>query len=156
MTEQQWLIALGAVILVALLMKGLGVLSNRREEPVNADGQLAPLPPTPNGVSTMTRIRLLRMDPVGFEGEPDRMLETLKAVLQSLPNCHIVSTRHDYIHAEFTTPSLKFVDDVEFLIDDREKLIHFRSASRIGLYDLGVNRRRMKQICQLLKQQTDS
>jgi uncharacterized protein (DUF1499 family) len=41
---------------------------------------------------------------------------------------------------------LRFVDDVEFVFDDESKTIHFRSASRTGYGDLGVNRRRMEQV----------
>ena len=40
----------------------------------------------------------------------------------------------------------KFTDDIEFLIDPTAKLIHFRSASRIGYGDFGKNKRRMKKI----------
>jgi uncharacterized protein (DUF1499 family) len=35
---------------------------------------------------------------------------------------------------------------VEFVLEDSARLIHFRSASRTGYYDFGVNRKRMKQI----------
>ncbi|MCK5256323.1 MAG: DUF1499 domain-containing protein, partial [Deltaproteobacteria bacterium] len=34
----------------------------------------------------------------------------------------------------------------EFYFDDEQKLIHFRSSSRLGYYDVGVNRRRMGKI----------
>jgi uncharacterized protein (DUF1499 family) len=39
-----------------------------------------------------------------------------------------------------------FVDDVEFLLDDSAKVIHVRSASRLGESDLGVNRKRIETI----------
>jgi uncharacterized protein (DUF1499 family) len=35
---------------------------------------------------------------------------------------------------------------VEFVFDDEAKTIHFRSASRTGYGDLGVNRARMEQV----------
>jgi uncharacterized protein (DUF1499 family) len=38
------------------------------------------------------------------------------------------------------------VDDVHFLFDDAAKEIHFRSASRLGRSDFGVNRKRMEEI----------
>ena len=46
----------------------------------------------------------------------------------------------------FTSLLLRFVDDVEFLLDDEAKTIHFRSASRTGYGGLGVNRKRMEQV----------
>jgi hypothetical protein len=59
---------------------------------------------------------------------------------------NIVTVESDYIHAEFISAFLHFVDDVEFCFDDENKTIHVRSASRIGYYDLGVNRRRVERI----------
>jgi uncharacterized protein (DUF1499 family) len=38
------------------------------------------------------------------------------------------------------------VDDVEFRIDGAAGVIHVRSASRKGYWDLGVNRRRVETI----------
>jgi len=35
---------------------------------------------------------------------------------------------------------------VEFFLDDATQTIHFRSASRLGYSDLGVNRKRMEEI----------
>lgn len=51
-----------------------------------------------------------------------------------------------YIKAEYKSSVFKFVDDVEFFIDDGEKTIHFRSASRTGYYDFGVNKKRIGDI----------
>ena len=36
-------------------------------------------------------------------------------------------------------------------LDDKEKLIHFRSAARMGWSDMGVNRKRMRKIRELYK-----
>ena len=41
-----------------------------------------------------------------------------------------------------------FVDDVEFLFP-KEKIIHVRSASRIGYSDFGANRRRVEHLREL-------
>lgn len=43
-----------------------------------------------------------------------------------MKRCRIVTEQADYIHAEFTSALFRFVDDVEFLADDLEKLIHVR------------------------------
>ena len=40
----------------------------------------------------------------------------------------------------------RFADDVDFRFDDEARLIHFRSASRLGRKDFGVNRERMEGI----------
>lgn len=40
----------------------------------------------------------------------------------------------------------RFRDDLECYFDAEEKSIHLRSASRLGYYDFGVNRRRVDDI----------
>jgi len=51
-----------------------------------------------------------------------------------------------YLHVEFRSTLFRFVDDVEFVIDEPQGLIHIRSASRVGYSDLGANRKRMEKI----------
>jgi len=49
-----------------------------------------------------------------------------------------------YLHAEYESDWLKFVDDIEVVIKDG--LIHLRSASRLGFSDMGVNAKRFDAI----------
>jgi uncharacterized protein (DUF1499 family) len=72
--------------------------------------------------------------------------ELLKAIIASLPRTRLVEEDGEYLHYEFTSLLIRFVDDVEFVFDEGSKTIHFRSASRVGYGDLGVNRRRMENI----------
>jgi uncharacterized protein (DUF1499 family) len=76
--------------------------------------------------------------------------EGLKEVIRSLPRAKLVDEDESYLHYEFTSLLLRFVDDVEFVFDDEAKTIHFRSASRTGYGDLGVNRRRMEELRSLV------
>ncbi len=73
-------------------------------------------------------------------------MEKLVTVVNSMKRAEIVEKTNDYLYVEFTTATWRFVDDVEFYFDDGKKLIHFRSASRVGHSDLGVNRKRMEKI----------
>jgi uncharacterized protein (DUF1499 family) len=41
---------------------------------------------------------------------------------------------------------LGFVDDVQFSPDRENRVVHMRSASRVGYRDLGVNRRRLEKM----------
>ena len=70
-------------------------------------------------------------------------------IIDSLKRTRIITDSENYIHIEFKTAVFKFVDDVEFYFDDSEKLIHFRSAARLGYSDMGVNRKRMENITKL-------
>ncbi|MCJ7615637.1 MAG: DUF1499 domain-containing protein [Desulfobacterales bacterium] len=48
----------------------------------------------------------------------------------------------NYLAATFTSAIFKFVDDLEIRIDLTQKVIHIRSASRVGYSDMGVNKKR--------------
>jgi uncharacterized protein (DUF1499 family) len=73
-------------------------------------------------------------------------MANLKTALQSFRRVKTIAQTDDYLSAEFTIPVVGFVDDVEFLLDEDAKVIHVRSASRLGESDLGVNRRRIETI----------
>lgn len=66
-------------------------------------------------------------------------------VLNGMDRVRIVRADADYLHAEFRSAVLGFVDDVEFLFD-APGVIQVRSASRTGYYDFGVNRERVETI----------
>jgi len=70
----------------------------------------------------------------------------LLAIVRSLPRTDVVTRTESYLHVEFTSFLFRFVDDVEFLVDDNAKVIHVRSASRLGKSDLGVNGQRIEKI----------
>ena len=46
---------------------------------------------------------------------------------------------------------MRYVDDVEFYIDDTSKTIQFRSASRVRSGRTGANRKRMEEIRRLFE-----
>jgi uncharacterized protein (DUF1499 family) len=77
--------------------------------------------------------------------------EALKATIATLPRTKLVDEDESYLHYEFTSLLLRFVDDVEFLFEETTKTLHFRSASRTGYSDLGVNRKRMEQVRALVE-----
>ncbi len=57
----------------------------------------------------------------------------------------ILWERGNSLYAVFRT-RLGFIDDVQFLADEKAGVIHVRSASRIGYWDLGANRKRIENI----------
>jgi uncharacterized protein (DUF1499 family) len=86
------------------------------------------------------------MDPISYTGSSKEAKSKLILVIKGMRGADVLAEREDYVHTTFTSTFVRFVDDVEFWLDDSAKLIHFRSASRIGYYDFGVNRRRMEVI----------
>jgi len=86
------------------------------------------------------------MDPIPYTGPLAAARERLLKVLRDHPRTRIVREEPDYLKAECRSALFRFVDDVELLFDDGAKQIHFRSASRLGRKDFGVNRKRMEEI----------
>jgi uncharacterized protein (DUF1499 family) len=109
-------------------------------------GKLAPCPPTPNCVSSQAADPEHFVEPFRFTGPPGSAMAALRSVLESMERVRIVRADERYLHAEFTSRWLGFVDDVELALDEGAGIIHVRSASRLGRRDFGVNRRRAEAI----------
>lgn len=73
-------------------------------------------------------------------------------VLGDMDRTKVEIEEDHYIHTVVTTKVLKFKDDVEFYFDPDERVIHFRSASRVGYSDFGVNKKRMQEISKKYEQ----
>lgn len=116
-----------------------------------ADGKLKPCPSSPNCVSSQAApddkthaIAPLTYDPAA---ESDAAaLARLADVVAGFDNATLVRQEPDYLYAEFSTPLMGFVDDVEFVLAPDGGRIDARSASRLGEGDLGVNRQRIEAI----------
>jgi uncharacterized protein (DUF1499 family) len=110
------------------------------------EGKLAPCPKSPNCVSTQSTDDKHRIDPLVYTGPIEDARHRLLEIVRLTPRTSLVTREEDYLHVEYRSRLFGFVDDVEFWFDDENKVIHFRSASRKGYSDLGVNRKRMEQI----------
>ena len=110
------------------------------------DGKFYPCPKTPNCASTQSTDELHKIEPITYDSSLENAKEKIVKIINSMKRTEIITQTENYIHIEFKSKLFKFVDDVEFYFDDREKIIHFKSASRVGRSDLGVNRKRMENI----------
>lgn len=108
--------------------------------------RMAPCPSSPNCVSTLSDDEEHSIDPLTFQGSSQEAKDKLLPIIRDMPRTKVVEDDGPYIHAEFRSLIFRFVDDVEFMIDEEAGVIHFRSASRLGYGDMGVNRRRMEDI----------
>ena len=109
-------------------------------------GRLLICPDSPNCVSSQSGDPRHVIAPLRYEGTAEKARELLIKAVSGMRRSRIVISEELYLHAEFTSTFFRFVDDVEFLLDDGKKLIHVRSASRVGYYDFGVNRSRVEEI----------
>jgi uncharacterized protein (DUF1499 family) len=110
------------------------------------EGRLKPVPGTPNAVSSQAASGYHAIAPLTYASTRERAMPALVQIVADSPRTRIVMQSEDYLHAEYTSALMGFVDDVEFWFEPRTKLIHVRSASRLGYSDFGVNRARIEEI----------
>jgi uncharacterized protein (DUF1499 family) len=139
-----YLVMVGIVVILGLVLWARSVPRPADLGP-GPDGKLAPCPDTPNCVSSMASDEEHAMEPWPYTGTTEEAHARLMLILRLLPDVKVVAEDKTYIGAEFRVGQI-FMDDVEFLIDPQNRLVHFRSASRIGRGDFGVNRKRMQRI----------
>ena len=122
-------------------------LSGKRPANLGAkNGKLAPVVNKPNNVSSQADVndRAHYVAPFKFTGDATAAFQKLVKLVQAQPRASVITQDGQYLHGEYSTPLMGFVDDVEFLLAPEEGVIHLRSASRLGYSDLGVNRKRVE------------
>jgi uncharacterized protein (DUF1499 family) len=149
-------ILLGIILVLVTLYVVARVAVARQPAPSNlgaTNGQLQPCPDSPNCVSTqaLQTDAEHHMAAVPYTGDANFMMTQILKVVSAMPRATIIKQEGDYLHVAFRSRVFGFVDDVEFYLDDSNKLIHFRSAARLGRGDMGVNRKRMSEISEMLK-----
>jgi uncharacterized protein (DUF1499 family) len=129
---------------IVILVIAVNMFSTKPANLGVREGRLAPCPASPNCVSTEAGDSAHQIEPIPWGGTAEEALVAIRAALAKMPRTTVVTAEGNYLHAEARSLLFRFVDDVEFLVDPAQKLIHFRSASRIGYSDLGANRARME------------
>lgn len=110
-------------------------------------GKLKPCPSTPNCISSEDGM----IGAINIDGmEPGLAWDTFKQTIVKHKG-NIQTESNDYLWAVFKTSVLGFADDVEARLDTSNKQIHLRSASRVGYYDFGANRKRLNMIINAMK-----
>lgn len=119
------------------------------------NGKLVPCPKTPNCVNSQAVDEKRYIRPIDYTGTQQEARSRLLQLLASEDQAKILTARENFIRAEFTSAFFGFVDDVEFYFPEKqtgEKIIHVRSASRVGYSDLGANQKRIERIQSKFKQ----
>ena len=137
---------IGIVLLLLIGIGGLFVLGNRSQNgsaPGLVNGELAACPASPNcAASTSGTDEAQRVEPL-----PVSVWAQLPATVAAMGG-QVTVEQTDYIAAEFTSNTFKFVDDLEFHRTGDE--VQVRSASRVGYSDAGVNAARVMTLRQRL------
>ncbi len=76
--------------------------------------------------------------------DSDKAFIEIIQILENTPRLKIINKEKNYIHAIATSRMLKFIDDIEIQNLNQDNIFQIKSSSRSGIYDLGVNKRRVQ------------
>jgi uncharacterized protein (DUF1499 family) len=151
-------VVVGVGIAALILVVTLAILARVVKRPDTLgvrEGKLTPCPNSPNCVSSQSQDPRHQIDPIDYTTPAAEAKATLLEIIGSMDGTVVI--RHDptYIQAEFHLGGFfGYVDDVEFYLDQKAQVIHFRSSSRLPYYDWNVNRNRMEAIRAAFEQAT--
>jgi uncharacterized protein (DUF1499 family) len=117
-----------------------------------SEKKLAPCPNSPNCVSSQATDFGHFIAPFKIISNVEGAWEALKKALISQGRTVITNETEHTFHAQAASLVFRFVDDIDVILDVDAKLIHIRSASRIGYGDFGVNRKRVEMLRNQLQQ----
>jgi uncharacterized protein (DUF1499 family) len=149
---------IGAGVAALILVVTLAILARVVKRPDNLgirEGKLASCPNSPNCVSSQSQDPRHQIEPIEYRMPAAEAKTTLLQIIGSMDGAIVI--RHDptYIHTEFHLGGFfGYIDDVEFYLDQKAQVIHFRSSSRLPYYDWNVNRNRMEAIRAAFEQAT--
>ena len=145
------LIRIGIVLLVLILAYVLRLIYLIQNTPAAADfGTARALTvcatSKPNCVSSLNTEAGFKAKPIAFSIDATSALAKLKAAIQTEPNSQVVFENAQQVDVTFKTALFGFRDDASFAVNLSSNRIEFRSQSRVGYSDLGVNRKRIERI----------
>jgi uncharacterized protein (DUF1499 family) len=147
MNKSNAILKLGLGLLILIGLSGCASSSSPAQSTFDPEiGQFAPCPDSPNCVSTAASDEEHAIEPYSFSGSATDAKARMVSIVNDMPRSKIVGETENTLHVEFRSRVFRFVDDVEFFFDEADSLIQFRSASRTGYSDMGVNRKRMEEI----------
>ena len=131
----------------------LGLIAMTATTDAREPSKKLPMCPTsPNCVSSQAGDADHYIAPFKIIGKPEEAWAALKQALGSQSRTVITEATDGALHAEATSLVFRFVDDIDAILDADAKLIHIRSASRVGYSDLGVNRKRIENLRKQMQQ----
>jgi uncharacterized protein (DUF1499 family) len=138
-----YIISLIIIVFVILFILKLFIQNIKKPTHLgHVQSQLAAMPTKPNAVSSQTNNNDMRVEPLEYKSTTNETMKSIKSVLKVMGKNEVIKEENHYLYVVFTTGILHFHDDVEVLLDEQHKIVHFRSQSRAGYSDLGVNRKR--------------
>ncbi|MAA64075.1 MAG: hypothetical protein CL581_04745 [Alteromonadaceae bacterium] len=108
------------------------------------DFTLDSCPPFLNCVSSSSTVGLYAIEPIRLAEPLESSWAIIKAEALQLPGASINDARFGYADITCYSDLFGFPDYLEVLVDSDMQRLNVRSQSPFGLYDMGVNRRRVE------------
>ncbi len=144
MKKLMWIVLMIITGAVTALSATLYVQNQKTPILGHKNGQLSPLPSTPNAISSQGTTNPVQA--LTFKQGPASTMSALLQAIHKVGHVTIISQQPNYLYVVFTSKWLRFKDDVEFYLNTEQKQVHIRSASRAGRSDLGINKKRYETI----------
>lgn len=127
-------------------------LSKSGQPPALINGKLHSCPAKPNCVCSEYPDTSHSIHPLTIPADLLSATETRNWLIPAIEASggQITQNEESYLAATFQSKWLGFVDDLELRIDMETRLVHIRSASRVGHSDFGVNQARVDKLIQQL------
>ena len=156
------------LVLIALSITSLFILgkySQKGQAPGLVNGSLSRCSEKPNCVCSEYRddvdhyiepiyIESSYIEPTDIQSSESLDMAKVVSIIQEM-NGVVQIEKNNYVAAIFTSSVFGFVDDFEIRIDPnqgtKQGTIHFRSASKVGYSDGGVNKKRVELFKKLYK-----
>lgn len=138
-------------IIISLFIYGMN--SRKGVSPGLVEGMLSRCPAKPNCVCSERKDDVkhyIKPIVVSLTSTIDQF-HLLKNIIQDMGGV-LQSEKEHYLAYYFSSAIFGFVDDVEIRFDQNKNVIHFRSSSRMGTSDFGVNRKRIELLKRLYQE----
>ena len=141
-----WLLAIPLVFILALFI--YPHLATKPDDLGLRNGKLKACPDTPNCVSSFAdnTDETHYISPLAYKLPLTEAITKIKDSVSQMPGMTVIKSEENYLYFEAKTRIFRYIDDLEIYLNEEQKLIHFRSASRIGQSDFGANRKRVEAI----------
>ena len=130
------------LLCIPLLTIILAGCTSAPEQP-GADAVLPPCGMLPNCVNSASGTGGSAIAPLQATTE---QWQALKRWLAAQDNWTITEDSPDFLQAVVKTPLMQFRDDVQLVFNRQADDIQVRSSSRLGISDMGANRRRIESL----------
>lgn len=151
-TPWYWCLQCSLLLCLTLLLEGC-MASNQGDTQGTGSTkeQLQQCPSSPNCVCSEFQDLPYSVAPLAITGTSDEAWQNLQTAISLLGGV-VESDDGTLLHATFRSRIFGFIDDLNCRLDTTTGVIHIRSASRVGHYDFGVNRKRIERLRETFQQ----